>query len=424
MLRAQYSLPLYANASYLILNSVIGSLLGFVFWVIAAKFYTAADVGLAAAIIAAMMLLANLANLGFGFGLIRFLPEAKDKATPMINSSFTLAGLAALVFAIIFLAGLGFWSPTLIFLRQQPLFFASFVLFTIAFTLFNLLNQVFIAERTAKFTFIQGLTAGILKIPISIILAAFFGVFGIFASTGVATSLPMPASVLWFLPRVQKGYIPLPTINKRVIKEIAPYSLGNCLADLLWFTPHLLFPLIVVNTLGAEMNAYFYIAWSIATALFMIPSSISSGLFAEGSYERDLLRVNTVKSLKLCLFILLPAILLVFFIGDKLLLLFGYAYSQNATILLRVLAFSTLPLSINYISLSIKRVQKDMRGIIALSAAIACLSLGLSYFLMIKMELIGIGIGWLAGQSIVALVMLVIFTKRYHLIPLILGRTA
>ncbi len=412
MLRAQYSLPLYANASYLIFNSAISSLLGFVFWVVVAKFYTAADVGLAAAIIAAMVLLANLANLGFGFGLIRFLPEAKDRATPMINSSFTLAGLAALAAGLIFLAGLGFWSPALVFLRQQPIFFVSFVLFTTALTLFNLLDQVFIAERTAKFTFIQGVSASALKIPIPIMLAAFFGAFGIFASAGIATALVMLVSVVWFLPRVQRGYIPLPTINRQVIKEIAPYSLGNCLANLLWFAPHLLFPLMVVNILGAEMNAYFYIAWSIATVLFMIPLSISLSLFAEGSYERSQLRVSTVKSLKMCLLILLPAILFVSATGDKLLLLFGHAYSQNATTLLRILAFSTLPLSINHIFLSIKRVQKDVRGIIALSAATACLSLGLGYFLMTKVELIGIGIGWLAGQAIVAIVVGSIFSVK------------
>ena len=104
-----------------------------------------------------------------------------------------------------------------------------------------------------------------------------------------------------------------------------------------------------------------------------------------------------------------------FFIGDKLLLLFGHAYSQNATILLRILAFSALPLSINHIFLSIKRVQKDVRGIIALSAATACLSLGLGYFLMMKMELIGIGLGWLVGQAIVAIVVGSIFSiKLWH----------
>ncbi len=397
-------ISLYRNAFYLMLNSVVGAATGFVFWMIAARFYTAVDVGLAAAIIAAVGLLVSLSNLGFGLGLIKFLPEAKDKATPMINSSLTIATLASLVTALIFLAGLSFWSPAIIFIRQHPIFFACFVLFTIASTLYGLLGQVFIAKRRAKFTFIQGMITGALKIPIPIILVAFFGAFGIFASVGIATSVAMLVAILWFLPRVQKGYIPLPTIHKQIINDIAHYSLGSYLADLLWLTPGFLFPLMVVNILGAEMNAYFYIAWAIAGVLFMIPLSISLSLFAEGSYERSLLRANTLKSLKLCLLILLPAILLTFAIGDKLLLLFGQAYSQNATTLLWLLALSALPLTVNCIFISIKRIQKDIKGLIAVSAAITSIALGLSYFLMGNMGILGIGVGWTVGQTIVAIV--------------------
>lgn len=414
-LRAQFRLPLYTNAFYLMLNSVVGSLLGFIFWIIVARFYTATDVGLAAAIIAAVGLLASLSDLGLGYGLIRFLPEAKDNATPMINSSFTIAGLASLVAALIFLAGLGFWSPTLIFIRQHPVFLASFVLFTIAFTLFALLNHVFIAKRCARFTFIQGVTASVLKIPIPIILVAFFGAFGIFASAGIAVSVAVLVAMLWFLPRIEKGYIPLPAMHKQVINDIAYYSLGNYLANLLWGAPGLLFPLMVVNILGAEMNAYFYIAWAIAAVLFMIPGAISTSLFAEGSYERGLLRVNTLKSLKLCLLILLPAVLLTFAIGDKLLLLFGHAYSQSGTTLLWLLALSTLPLTINYIFLGIKRVQKDIRSIIVVSVAITVIALGLSYFLMGEMGILGVGVGWTVGQTIVAIVVGSMFSiKLWH----------
>ncbi len=412
MLRAQFRIPLYTNAFYLMLNSVVVSLLGFVFWIIVARFYTAADVGLAAASIAAVGLLASLSNLGLGLGIIRFLPEAKEKATSMINSAFTIAGLASLVVALIFLAGLSFWSPALIFIRQHPIFLASFVLFTIAFTLSGLLSQVFIAKRRARFIFSQGVITGTLKIPIPIILVTFFGAFGIFASAGIAVSVAMLVAMLWFLPRVQKGYIPLPAMHKQVINEIAHYSLGNYLANLLWIAPGLLFPLMVVNILGAEMNAYFYVAWAIAAVLFMVPASISLSLFAEGSYERSLLRVNTLKSLRLCLLILLPAILLTFAIGNKLLLLFGHPYSQSATTLLRLLALSTLPLTINYIFLSIKRVQNDIRGIIRLSVAITGIALGSSYILMGKMGILGVGVGWTIGQTIVAIVVGSIFAIK------------
>lgn len=411
-LREQFQIPLYSNAFYLMLNSVVVSLLGFVFWIIVARSYTAADVGLAAAIIAAMWLLANLSSLGLGFGLIRFLPAAKDKATTMINSSLTIVGLVSLVTSLIFLAGLSFWSPALIAIRQHYIFLVSFVLFTIAFTLFNLLNQVFIAKRTAKFTFIQGVISSTLKIPIPIIFVAFFGAFGIFASTGIAIFVAVLVAMLWFLRRVQKGYIPIPTIRKQIINDIAHYSLGNYFANLLWLAPSLLFPLMVVNILGAEMNAYFYIAWAIAVVLFMIPLSISLSLFAEGSYERSLLRANTMKSIKLCLVILLPAILLIFAIGDKLLLLFGQSYAESATTLLWLLALSALPLTINYIFLSIKRVQDDIRSTIIISAATTVITLGLSYFLMGRFGILGVGIGWTVGQTIVAIVVGSMFSVK------------
>ncbi len=403
-LRKQFYLPLYTNAFYLMLNSMVVSLLGFVFWIVVTRFYTAADVGLAAALIAAVGLLASLSNLGFGIGIIRFLPEAEDNAIPMINSSFTIAGLASLAVALIFLAGLGFWSPNLIVIRQHPIFFASFVLFTVAVTLSALLGQVFIAKRRAKFTFVHNVIVSMVKLPLPIILAAFFGAFGIFASAWIGISVAVLVAMLWFLPRIEKGYIPLPTIHKQVLADIARYSLGNYFAHLLWIVPGMLLPLLVINILGAEMNAYFYIAWAIASVLFMIPSSICLSLFAEGSYERSLLRVNTLRSLRLSMFIVLPAVLFTLAIGDKVLLLFGHAYSQNATTLLWLLALSTFPFTVNNVFLAIKRVQKDIRSIILVSVAMAVIILGLSYFLMGTMGLQGVGVGWLAGQTVVAIV--------------------
>ena len=54
--------------------------------------------------------------------------------------------------------------------------------------------------------------------------------------------------------------------------------------------------------------------------------------------------------------ILVPVVLLMLLVGDKLLLLFGGLYSENATWLLRILALSALPLSINYIYFSIRAI--------------------------------------------------------------------
>ena len=415
-LKGLLSIPLYANAGYLVADTVVVSLLGFAFWALAARLYTPVQVGLASATIAAVLLLARLSGLGFGYGLIRFLPSAGERASTLINSCFTVAGLTSLVAALIFVAGLNLWSPALLYIRDPGLFI-FFVLLTIAYTLFLLIDQAFIARRRAKFVLFKNAAAGMVKIVAAIALVAFLSAFGVIISLGLAIFVTLAVALLWFLPRAQQGYIPIPLVSKKAVKDMTHFSLGNYIAELLWFAPLMLFPLMVVNTLGAETNAYFYIPWAIAQMLFAIPMAVSYSLFAEGSHNEYLLRSNTLKSVKLCLLILVPVIAALFTLSDKLLLLFGNSYCESGTTLLRILAFSTIPVGINYIYLSVLRVEKNITGVILVSASIACTALGAGYILMTSMGLLGVGVGWIATQTLVAVIAaLFLFRRHYHLV--------
>ena len=51
--------------------------------------------------------------------------------------------------------------------------------------------------------------------------------------------------------------------------------------------PNLILPIMVLNVLGAEQAAYYYIAYAIAALLFMIPGAISTSLFVEGSHGEE-----------------------------------------------------------------------------------------------------------------------------------------
>ena len=415
LFRQHLGIPLYKNAYYLIANTATTSLLGFVFWIVVTKFYSAADVGLASAIIAATGLLASLSNLGLGFGLIRFLPTAEGKATRMINSCFTIGGLVSVLVAFIFLARLDFWCPALLPVREHPIFLFAFAIFTVVFTVSPLLDQAFIAQRSAKFAFIKNVAAGIIKIPIPVVLAAFFGAFGIFVSSGLGLAAATVVAALWFLPKMQRGYRPFPILQREVVNDVVHYSLSNYVAQLLWVAPSFVFPLMVVNILGAEANAHFYIAWMISGLLMMIPNAISMSLFAEGSHNEQELLQSTKKSLLLAILLLLPAVLLVFALGGKLLLFFGETYSYGATTTLWVLAISAFPLSINYLYLSFCRVLKHIRRLIIISGVATCLASGLSYFLMGRIGIPGVGIGWTIAQSLVALMIIfVLLVKRRH----------
>ncbi len=410
-LKQLFHIPLYSNALYMMVASAFGALCGLAFWVIAARFYTADTVGLASAVIAAIGLSASLANLGLGFGLIRFLSQSGGKANSLLNSSFTISILASLLISLIFLGGLGFWSPALLFLRQEPLLLPVFVFFTIAFTLKSVAGEALIAKRRASFLLAREVIFNLLRLPLVILLAGMFHSFGIFGSWGISVWVALLFNILLFLPRVQKSYRPSLVISKEV-SAMVRFSSGNYLANLLRSAPSLILPIMVINLLGAEHTAYFYIAWMIGGTLSMVAETTSLSLFAESSCDEQKMGLNIRRSLKMILLLLVPAVILVLILADKLLLAFGGSYSDSGTALLRILAVSTLPLAINTVYLYIKRVEKKLTILIGVTAFLAVTILTLSYVLLPRMGITGAGIAWLISQGAVALVIMAVFVKK------------
>jgi O-antigen/teichoic acid export membrane protein len=406
-----WHVPLYANTVYLMAANFTSAILTFGFWIMAARFYSPQDVGVASAAIAAVGLLTILSNLGLGMGLIRFLPGAGKDGRLMINTVFTTSILVSIIAVFIFLAWLGLWSPALLFIRQNPIYFTTFVLFTIAATLWTLMGQAFVAERRTGFILAKNLIFGLLRLPLLIILAAFFHFFGIFASWSVSLWISLLLSIFLFLPRAHPGYRPSFSFKKEAVKKILRFSFANYLSMLFVSAPGLILPIIVLNLRGAEFNAFFYIAWSIVGVLNILPDAPAFSLFAEGSYDEKTLQVNTQRALKITFLIMVPTVILILAIADKILLVFGNSYSQNASTLLRILTIAALPLAINIIYLHIKRVEKNLRVIVVLPLFSAIFILTLSYVLLPRMGNIGIGIAWLTGQTIIASVIVIVWLK-------------
>jgi len=397
--------PLYSNAFYLMLNTAVMALCGFFFWMVVARFYTEAEVGFSSAIISAISLIAIISLVGLNTSLIRFLPQA-DKPQELMNTCYTLSSLVSLIVASVFVVGLGFWSPALAFIQQNAIFTAAFIVFALLWTLSSLVDSTFIARRRASFVLSKNTIYSVLKIPLPVLFVLFFRTFGIVASWGIAIAIALAVSLFLFLPKVQNPYKPVPTLRSGLIKDMWHYSAGNYLANLLASSPTLILPLMVVNLLGAEQNAYFYIAWAIAGLLFAIPGAVSQSLFAEGSHFEDKLRENVTKSLKFTFLLLVPAVIIFILVGKWLLLAFGQSYSLNALKLLWILSLSSLPRSINYIYTSILRVKSRLKELMAIWGFMAISVLLASYLIMPATGIIGIGYAWLGAQAVVAIYIL------------------
>lgn len=405
--------PLYANALFLMTANVSNAVFGFVFWIVVARFYTAEQVGLASATIAGMGFVVSLSRLGLETGLVRFLQQSHEHALATINTVLTIGLIVSVAVALVFIAGLGLCSPALVFIKENPVYLAAFVVFCSVSTLSMLVDYACISERQSHFALARSLIFGVLKIPLAVLLVGILDAFGIFSSWGIASVVALLISILFFLPRAQPGYRFFFTIKKKVVKDMLRFSFANYIATFLWGIPGIVFPIMVLNMLGAETNAYFYVAWAIGGVLTMIPMSVSTSLFAEGSYDRTQLRSITSRSLKMVGLLLCPAVVLVLVIADKLLLLFGGSYSESATSLLRILALGALPVSVNSIFIGIKQVQQDLKALLGLTAFTAVAALGLALVFVPRLGIEGAGIGWVVGQTAAALgVMVSLLTGR------------
>lgn len=399
-LKQLHGVSFIRNAVYIMMYFGTTLILGFVFWIVVARFYTVSEVGYGSALLSATLLLSFVGTIGFGYGIIRYLPGSDDKVR-LLNTAFTLAALAAIVAGLVFIAGLSFWSPELIFVRQNPIFLAAFVSFTAVLTLFIIASQVFIAFRRSGFALIQGIIAGGLRLVLAVGLAYLFRVFGIFASHGIAHAVSLGICFLIFLPRVLPRYRPVPTFHWQSSKRLTGFSFINNISEGLWSLPTWILPLIILNMRSAEENAYFYMAWSMANPLLAIAIGISFSLFAEGTYEAKNIDRNLISSLKLFILLLIPAAAVLVIFGDRLLLVFGSEYSANGTRLLQALALASLPASINFLYLGLARVEEKLKSLILVTGIIALVTLVLSYILLPYFGILGAGISWLATQTAV-----------------------
>jgi len=394
-------------------NTIVMTGLGFFFWMVVARFYTEAEVGLGAAIISAISLLAMLSRLGFGAALIRFLPKA-EKPVDIINSCLTLSGMVALTLAAIFMAGLNLWSPAIGFITENLIFAIAFAAFVLLWAFFGLTDDIFVAKRRAEFVLSQGVIFSLLKIPIPILLVLFFHAFGITASWGIAVGVAVAVALFFFLPRVQSHYRPVPKLSVGAISNMWRYSTGNYLASLFAAAPALILPIMVVNLIGAVYNAYFYVAWMIAGLLFAIPLAVSQSLFAEGAHFEDKLAVNVGRAFKLIFSLLVPAALLLWLLGNWLLSLLGEGYALNGLRLLHTLVLSSLFIGVNHVYNSVIRVEGRIRELALIFGFIAAAVLLGSYFVLPKTGIIGIGYVWLATQGLVTLYVLFALRSYYR----------
>ncbi|MBN2098062.1 MAG: hypothetical protein JW753_00540 [Dehalococcoidia bacterium] len=410
--------PLRRNSLFLLSTHAVIALIGFFFWRIANGRYGEEAVGVATSLVSAVLLLHTLARLGLDIGLIRFLPDETDKPG-MINTSFTIVGLLSAVLALVFVVGVGVWVPKLVFVRDNAWYAVLFIAFTVATSLVELLRQgVFVAYRKTQSSLAVEVVGG-LRLPIVLAFLS-VGAYGVFVAWGIGGVMALVAGIA-LVVLVQRSYRPVPAIRRGVVGKMLHFSLGNYAAETLRELPGFVLPLIVLGVFtaklgdeaGKPMAAYFYIAWTIASVVMMIAYATGSSLLAEGSLDPRKFGSSTVKAMRFMLLLLAAAVVVVFVVGGWVLAWFGEGYSENALWLLRVLSVSGVPIAVNTIYVTQKRIERKMWPVIVVYAFVACYTIGVGYALIDRTDLLGIGVAWLVANCLVAVAVGPMMTRAW-----------
>ena len=392
---------LLGSAACLLAAEWIASLIGFAFWSAAARLYTPQQVGLASAVLAAVALVSSIANLGTGTGLIRLIPLVPHPGR-LVNSIITLNVLCSVVIGAGYLAGARAWSPSLAFLWRDLRLAVAFIAFAIASGVGGVAKVACVARHRADDALRYTCTANLGRLLLLFSLRS-LGATGLVGSGAIACTAAT-AIILWcHLPRAVAGYRPRLLLDAQDVCRTVPYSLGNYLARLLLSSSRTLLPLMVVETLGQEANAHAYAAIMVGAVLVSPAVALSTAAFAEGAYAPRKVDAFLRPAAVLSLGLLVPASAVLAVAASQVLSLFGASYAREATGLMRWLALGTPLAALRELYFARLRVDAQIGGLVACSAASALITLGLSAALMPRLGISGIGMSVLAGEVLLAL---------------------
>src|SRR5436309_2578109 len=383
--------PLYRNAILIMSSSIVGGASGFVFYLIIARFYAVSDLGYAQGLFNTISFLATLALLGLSVALVRFLPEAENKAA-MINTCLTLTGLTAIPLTVAFIAGIEFWLPSLDFILSSPVYWIVIVVTTLSITFAPILDQSGLAMRRADLILFRTVVASVLKIPIALLLLF----FGVTVEGGI------------LMPRVLRGYRPKPSLDLTHIRPMFRFSTANYLAGTIGAADTLLLIPLIFAVLGRSSGpvqaAYFQVAAVVAGLLGVIPNAAFASFYAEAS-QKDATSASRHMAerhaIVLTLATLLPAIAGLWVFGRFALGLFAgtnSAYVEGSIGPLRILIFGSVTGLVNNLLGTRVLIRKQTRPLIVSATISSTVTLGLGYVLLVWGGITGLAAATVVGS--------------------------
>lgn len=401
-LKAHLNDPLYMNSIFILASRVLSVTTGFVFWILAAHLYSVEDVGLGVGMVSAIGITTLLATAGLEYSVIRF--SASYDMGRILNSSFAIIAVVSLV------VGIGYCLVTLVLApRSMTGNVLVYSLFLVALSVISsaglFAGNAFLAMKKPREFMIMNFFVS--SRVLFLVPLVFLGSSGIFGAVLAAYAIGL-LFVFYTVGRSIKFDL---KIDRDYLLQSFRFSSGNYVANILYQLPFMIMPVLVLQMLGPAQSAILYIALCFGCFLEEVPAALGTSLFVVGSHGTDLRR-SVIKTGLAVYALIVPCILMLFLFGGQLLMLYRSEYLQGFD-LLKLMAFSCLFHAVYYMFISIKKVQMKMGSILKINALWFVIFLSLSYVLIGRTGINGVGYAQIVAYVILDLYVIVMAKKEH-----------
>jgi O-antigen/teichoic acid export membrane protein len=316
------------------ISSALGALAGLASWLIAARILPQAEVGLAAAVVSAFILIAGISQLNLGLGLMRWLPVAGCHAPPLVWRSLLLIMPLAGAVGLAYVLAVPELARTAAGVDgSHTLGVCLFALAAAGWGAFVVHDYVLVAIGKPWWCVWRNGLFAVVRITLLVVLGTALGAQGVVLSwvgpivLWITVGSPVLAvAVRRFARQADGGVMPC---RSEVVNFLGPTATAQMGYTLLLNQV----PLVVILRFGPEAGAAFFIAWQstvvIETAATYYMHSLSASWARTPERGPELVSATRRR----LLLIFLPALGVGALLAGPGLSVFGSSYSAAADVL-------------------------------------------------------------------------------------------
>jgi O-antigen/teichoic acid export membrane protein len=404
---------LLRGSSWLVATVAMNAIGGFAFWLVAARLSGTDELGRTAALFSSALFVIYAVNLGLPVAVARFSPDrslpSRTLYTWALLVTISTAGVGAGLFFLVApsslvepLRGHGSFTGLVVFVITTAGVAASAIV-DVRFMTLRYWGWVFARTSLVSVTRVALLLVPGVREDVLWLFVVVAGVPAVTGFAGVAVANRYEAAT-WRLR-------PLPSMAAAAMR----YAAINYMGLLALQAPFMMVPLVVLLNVSPDANANFYIAWSIAALVFLVPQTIAQVLLVEGGKDGSSFQRQTLLAFALAGGLALLATAATAPLAQILPSLYGTGFEDTERLITPLVAAS-IPWAITSVCLTDARVRADTLATVIITAGFAVAILVPTVSVVGDAGVEGVAVAWLAGNVTAAVLSLGTYgVRRRHL---------